>query len=209
MSPTSDKSQIWQQLQHYSRFPDFNNYLAFILARAEGKPSEVQQAAGLLLKNNLRTAFKSMAPPYQQYIKSELLPCLGAADRHIRSTAGTIISVVVQIGGVFGWPELLHTLVKCLESNELKHMEGGMDALSKLFQSPHASLRKLSLGSVNQYIMLMPEALYMSMDKYLQGLFILANDPAAEVRKLVCAAFVQLIEVHPNFLEVGIYPVVL
>ncbi|KAG5537246.1 hypothetical protein RHGRI_024632 [Rhododendron griersonianum] len=53
-----------------------------------------------------------------------------------------------------------------------------------LFQSPHASLRKLSLGSVNQYIMLMPEALYMSMDKNLQGLFILANDPAAEVRKL-------------------------
>ncbi|KAI8533210.1 hypothetical protein RHMOL_Rhmol11G0279500 [Rhododendron molle] len=214
MSPTSDKSQIWQQLQHYSQFPDFNNYLAFILARAEGKPLEVRQAAGLLLKNNLRTAFKSMAPPYQQYIKSELLPCLGAADRHIRSTAGTIISVVVQIGGVFGWPELLHTLVKCLESNELNHMEGGMDALSKicedipqvldadmpglterpinvflprllqLFQSPHASLRKLSLGSVNQYIMLMPEALYMSMDKYLQGLFILANDPAAEVRKL-------------------------
>ncbi|KAH7836287.1 hypothetical protein Vadar_034333 [Vaccinium darrowii] len=232
MSPTSDKSQIWQQLQQYSQFPDFNNYLVFILARAEGKPLEIRQAAGLLLKNNLRTAFKSMSPPYQQYIKSELLPCLGAADRHIRSTAGTIISVVVQqIGGVFGWPELLHTLVKCLESNELNHMEGGMDALSKicedipqvldadmpglterpinvflprllqLFQSPHASLRKLSLGSVNQYIMLMPEALYMSMDKYLQGLFILANDPAAEVRKLVCAAFVQLIEVRPDFLE--------
>ncbi|KAF7127709.1 hypothetical protein RHSIM_Rhsim11G0193600 [Rhododendron simsii] len=231
MSPTSDKSQIWQQLQHYSQFPDFNNYLAFILARAEGKPLEVRQAAGLLLKNNLRTAFKSMAPSYQQYIQSELLPCLGATDRHIRSTAGTIISVVVQIWGVFGWPELLHTLVKCLESNELNQMEGGMDALSKicedipqvldadmpglterpinvflprllqLFQSPHASIRKLSLGSVNQYIMLMPEALYMSMDKYLQGLFILANDPAAEVRKLVCAAFVQLIEVRPDFLE--------
>ncbi|KAH7842878.1 hypothetical protein Vadar_010071 [Vaccinium darrowii] len=35
-------------------------------------------------------------------------------------------------GGIFGWPELLHTLVKCLESNELNHMEGGMDALSKI-----------------------------------------------------------------------------
>lgn len=36
ISPTStDKSQILQQLQHYSQFPDFNNYLAFILARAE------------------------------------------------------------------------------------------------------------------------------------------------------------------------------
>ncbi|GMP37448.1 hypothetical protein CsSME_00009121 [Camellia sinensis var. sinensis] len=35
ISPTSDKSQIWQQLQHYSQYPDFNNYLVFILARAE------------------------------------------------------------------------------------------------------------------------------------------------------------------------------
>lgn len=35
ISPNSDQARIWQQLQHYSQFPDFNNYLAFILARAE------------------------------------------------------------------------------------------------------------------------------------------------------------------------------
>ncbi|XP_039008853.1 spastin-like [Hibiscus syriacus] len=29
------EKKIWQQLQHYSQFPDFNNYLVFILARAE------------------------------------------------------------------------------------------------------------------------------------------------------------------------------
>ncbi|KAM5562609.1 hypothetical protein ABKV19_017692 [Rosa sericea] len=52
----------------------------------------------------------------------------------------------------------------------------------KLFQSPHSSLRKLSLGSVNQYIMLMPAALYASMDQYLQGLFVLANDPSSGFR---------------------------
>ena len=98
----------------------------------QGKPIEVRQAAGLLLKNNLRTTFTSMAPPSQQYIKSELLPCLGAADRHIRSTAGTIISVLVQIGGVVGWPKLLQTLIKCLDSNKLNHIEGAMDALSKV-----------------------------------------------------------------------------
>ncbi|KAF5449020.1 hypothetical protein F2P56_029509 [Juglans regia] len=230
-SSSADKSQIWQQLQQYSQFPDFNNYLAFIFARAEGKSVETRQAAGLLLKNNLRTEYKSMAPVNQQYIKSELLPCMGAADRHIRSTVGTIISVVVQLGGVLGWPELLQALVNCLDSNDINHMEGAMDALSKIcedipqvldsdvpglaerpisiflprlykfFQSPHASLRKLSLGSVNQYIMLMPTALYVSMEQYLQGLFVLAHDPASEVRKLVCAAFVQLIEVRPSFLE--------
>ncbi|XP_022985794.1 transportin-1-like [Cucurbita maxima] len=230
-SSNSDKSQIWQQLQQYSQFPDFNNYLAFILARAEGKSVEVRQAAGLYLKNNLRTAYKSMTPAFQQYIKAELLPCMGAADRHIRSTVGTIISVVVQLGGILGWPELLEALVRCLDSKDQNHMEGAMDALSKIcedipqvldsdvpglserpiniflprlfqfFQSPHATLRKLSLSSVNQYIMLMPTALYISMDQYLQGLFVLANDPTSEVRKLVCQAFVQLIEVRPTFLE--------
>ncbi|XP_011046641.1 PREDICTED: transportin-1-like [Populus euphratica] len=233
ISPTStaDKSQIWQQLQHFSQFPDFNNYLAFILSRAEGTSVEIRQAAGLLLKNNLRNAYKTMTPDNQQYIKSELLPCLGAADRHIRSTAGTIISVIVQLGGILGWPELLQAVITCLDSNDLNHMEGAMDAPSKIcedipqvldsdvpglserpikiflprlyqfFQSPHPSLRKLALGSVNQYIMLMPAALYASMNQYLQGLFALANDQAAEVRKLVCAAFVQLIEVRPSFLE--------
>lgn len=101
----------------------------------QGKSVEIRQAAGLLLKNNLRTAFKSMAPVNQQYIKSELLPCLGAADRHIRSTVGTIISVVVQLGGVLGWPELLQALVNCLDSNDVNHMEGAMDALSKVYST--------------------------------------------------------------------------
>jgi len=35
ISPNSDQARIWQQLQQYSQFPDFNNYLVFILARGE------------------------------------------------------------------------------------------------------------------------------------------------------------------------------
>ena len=38
ISPSSaavDKSQIWKQLQHFSQIPDFNNYLVFILVRAQ------------------------------------------------------------------------------------------------------------------------------------------------------------------------------
>lgn len=49
ISPSSDKSQIWQQLQHYSHFPDFNNYLAFILARAEVLLSFVHSPSFLYL----------------------------------------------------------------------------------------------------------------------------------------------------------------
>ncbi|KAF8377772.1 hypothetical protein HHK36_031157 [Tetracentron sinense] len=208
ISPTSDKPRIWQQLQHYSQFPDFNNYLAFILARAEGKSVEIRQAAGLLLKNNLRTAFKSMAPAYQQYIKSELLPCLGAADRHIRSTVGTIISVLVQQGRIFGWPELLQALVQCLDSNDVNHMEGAMDALSKICedipQELDLDVPGLAERPINVFMPRLFQALHLSMDQYLQGLFVLSHDPIAEVRKLflqVCAAFVQLIEIRPSFLE--------
>ncbi|MCL7046718.1 hypothetical protein MKW94_029396, partial [Papaver nudicaule] len=131
INPTSDKPLIWQQLQHFSQFPDFNNYLAFIIARAQGTSMEIRQVSGLLLKNNLRTSFKSMSPSFQQYIKSEMLHSMGASDRHIRSTVGTVISVVVQQGGIIGWPELLQALVQCLDSNDFNHMEGAMDALSK------------------------------------------------------------------------------
>lgn len=230
-SPTSDQARIWQQLQRYSQLPDFGNYLAFILARAEGKSVEVRQAAGLLLKNNLRTSFHLMIASYQQYIKSELLPCLGAPDRHLRSTVGTVVSVIVQQVQVRGWPELMQALVQCFDSNDFNHMEGALDALSKIcedipeeldadvpglperainiflprlfqfFQSPHVSLRKLALSSVNQFIVFMPTALLLSMDQYLQGLFTLSQDPAPEVRKLVCAALVQLLEIRPDFLQ--------
>lgn len=98
----------------------------------QGKPIGIRQAAGLLLKNNLKRVWISMAQENQKYIKSELLPCLGAVDRHIRTTVGTIISEVVNIEGVSGWLELLPALVSCLDSNDLNHMDGAMDALSKV-----------------------------------------------------------------------------
>ena len=42
------------------------------------------------------------------------------------------------------------------------------------------------------------QALYNSMDKYLQGLFVLANDPVAEVRKLVSHLFNLMLIIHDS-----------
>lgn len=39
--PSVDQSRIWQQLQRCSQFPDFNNYLTFILCRAEVLPPQL------------------------------------------------------------------------------------------------------------------------------------------------------------------------
>lgn len=93
---------------------------------------EVRQAAGLLLKNNLKANYQAIAPAYQHYIKAELLPCLGSSDRHIRATVGTVISVVVQQVHVQGWPEIFQAIAQCLDSNDYNHMEGALDALSKV-----------------------------------------------------------------------------
>lgn len=230
-APSADQTRVFQQLQRFSQLPDFNNYLAFILCRAEGQSVEVRQVAGLLLKNSLKAHYAMLAPIYQEYIKSELMLCIGSSDRHIRATVGTVISVIVQQGLVKGWPQLLGALLQCLESNDYNHAEGALDALSKIcedspreldadvpgiserpikvflprllkmFSSPHATLRKLALSSVNQFIVLMPNALYVNMENFLKELFPLAHDSAPEVRKLVCAALVQLLEVQSRFLQ--------
>lgn len=81
-------------------------------------------------------------------------------------------------------------IAQCLYSEELNHMEGALDALFKicedipaeldkevkgladtpanmfiprllaLFKSPHAQLRRFSIGCVNQMLTTMPRALY-------------------------------------------------
>ena len=89
--------------------PDFNNYLAFLLALARDQPLEVRQSAGLLLKNNLRSAWPRLAPHVQAYVKVRrwapgcalvvsharlqacLLSCLALPERYLRITAGTAI----------------------------------------------------------------------------------------------------------------------
>ncbi|KAH8942177.1 hypothetical protein BDL97_14G084900 [Sphagnum fallax] len=202
--PSGDQNRVWQQLQRCNRFPDFNNYLAFILCRAEGQSSEVRQAAGLMLKNNLKSSYQAMPLGYQQYIKAELQPRLGAADKQVRATVAIVISAVVQQGNGQDWPEIFQAFVQCLGSNDYNHMEGALDTLSKIcedkpealdqdvvglserpinvfiprllqfFASPHAVLRRLALSAINQFVVLFPP---------------------------VCAGLVQLLEVQPSYLQ--------
>lgn len=115
----------------HGRFRDGSWHGNFLIA-SQGHSVEVRQAAGLLLKNNLKTSYAAIAPAYQHYIKAELLPCLGASDRNIRATVGTVISVVVQQVHVQGWPEIFQAIAQCLDSNDFNHMEGALDALSKV-----------------------------------------------------------------------------
>jgi transportin-1 len=59
-------------------------------------------------------------------------------------------------------------------------------------------IRSLALGSINVFIPHKPQALLVSLDDLLNRLFQLANDPSADVRRQVCRAFVQIVEIRPD-----------
>jgi transportin-1 len=121
------------------------------------------------------------------------------------------------------WPQLLPRLIQALEQGAPAELvDGALNAVSKLcedlpaeldsdalgrplnallpqllkyFRSEHEPFRRYAVGSMNQFLLCMPNAMNVVMEQYLQGLFTLASgDPSKEVRRRVCQAFVLLID---------------
>ena len=59
-------------------------------------------------------------------------------------------------------------------------------------------IRSLALGSINVFIPQKPQALLGNLDDLLDRLFSLANDPSVDVRRQVCRAFIQIVEIRPD-----------
>lgn len=67
--------------------------------------------------------------------------------------------------------------------------------------SPVAKVRSHALSSINIFIPQKSQALLVNMDLLLAHLFQLANDPSADVRRQVCRAFVQIVEIRPDKIQ--------
>ncbi|PNH11707.1 Transportin-1 [Tetrabaena socialis] len=147
-SQVSGGAHIFQQLEAYRAYPDFNNYLAFIFATGEQLPIEVGYpatpcfrpscsgarhcgGAGLLLKNNLGKQYKELPSEFKAFIKGALLPLLGHASRELRHTAGTIASVIVGLGGLEEWTDLAAALPHCLTAEDPNVLDGALDTMYK------------------------------------------------------------------------------
>ncbi|CAL8464616.1 g4151 [Coccomyxa elongata] len=130
--PGTDQGQILQQLDQCKSYPDFNNYLAFIFAQGDSLPIEVRQSAGLLLKNNLKDHYAATTEEFRKYIKVALLHAIRSPSKPLRHVVGTNVAVIVGVGGMPTWPELLMSIVQCLESNDPNALEGALDALYKI-----------------------------------------------------------------------------
>ena len=73
-----------------------------------------------------------------------LLHAIGNPSKPLRHTVGTNVAVIVGVGGLPTWPELLSAIAACLESNDPDALEGALDALYKACQ-PHQSFKGLHI----------------------------------------------------------------
>ena len=125
--------------------PDFINYLTYIFAHGPllsklsldaDEMILVRSSAALSLKNSIRTAYKTISQDAQGYIKASALATLHDPNAQIRNFAGTVITEVVQRGGVLGWPSLLPELISLADNGDrttsIEAQEGASAALAKV-----------------------------------------------------------------------------
>lgn len=75
-------------------------------------------------------------------------------------------------------------------------------------ESPHAKIRSHALFCLNQFTFIRSQSLFANLDAFIQMLFRLATDPFPDVRKNVCQALVQLVDVRPDKIAPSIKDVV-
>ncbi len=133
-------------MEELNKYPDFNNYLIFVLTKltTEGKnflmkpnhrfktysqhcnsisDEPTRSLSGLILKNNVKTHYHELGPTVVQFIKSECLSAIGDPSPLIRATVGILITTISSRGELMNWPELLPTLCNMLDSNDYNMCE--------------------------------------------------------------------------------------
>ncbi|KAL6862308.1 armadillo-type protein [Trichoderma novae-zelandiae] len=149
------QKQAELMLQQAKTSPDINNYLAYILSSPQA-PEGLQisekdyhlarSAAGVLLKNNVKSDWKSIPESSLQLIKLAVPMGLQDKNSQIRNLAGNIATEVIKRGGLMAWPDLLPQLLEMIGnssgqfSNEAQ--EGAMSALTKICEDNFKMLTK-------------------------------------------------------------------
>lgn len=220
---TSTQRSVQQRLEQLNQFPDFNNYLIFVLTKLKTEDEPTRSLSGLILKNNVKAHYQNFPLGVSDFIKSECLQNIGDSSPLIRATVGILITTIASKGELQNWPELLPKLCLLLDSEDYNTCEGAFGALQKIcedsaeildsdildrplnilipkflqfFRHSSPKIRSHAIACVNQFIICRTQALMLHIDPFIENLFALATDEDPEVRKNVCRALVMLLEVR-------------
>lgn len=149
----------------------------------------------MTLKNTVKISYRNLSENRQAYVRASALSCLEDPDPKIRGFAGTIITEIIQRGGILGWPELLPELLS-LASNERGDIspaaqEGAMGALAKVCEDNKKLLDKEYQGR-------------RPLDVIVPRLLAITASPIAKVRALALASINSFIPQEPQAITVSI-----
>ncbi|XP_044047247.1 transportin-2 isoform X1 [Siniperca chuatsi] len=220
---TATQRAVQEKLEQLNQFPDFNNYLIFVLTSLKSEDEPTRSLSGLILKNNVKAHYQNFPPNVADFIKRECLNNIGDPSPLIRATIGILITTIASKGELQTWPELLPQLCNLLNSEDYNTCEGSFGALQKIcedsselldsdalnrplnimipkflqfFKHCSPKIRSHAIACVNQFIIGRAQALMDNIDTFIESLFALAGDEDSEVRKNVCRALVMLLEVR-------------
>ncbi|KAM7215109.1 importin subunit beta-2 [Rhypophila decipiens] len=139
------QKQAEEMLVQAKASPDINNYLALIFSSAVPPAGLdftadgwhlVRSAAGIMLKNQVKSHFKDI--PANSLALVKLAIPMGIQDKNaqIRNVSGNIATELIRRGGLLNWPEFLPELLRLLsnEGGQIPNeaQEGAMAAMAKI-----------------------------------------------------------------------------
>ena len=131
--------------------PDINNYLAYLCV-TQTPPSGLdanayhaaRTAAAIMLKNNVKSGYKSIPEASRSYVKSTVITGLQDSNAQIRNFVGNVITEVVRQGGIMGWPQVLPDLLSMVTNENgqasPEAQDGAMGALFKICEDNRRAL---------------------------------------------------------------------
>uniref|UniRef100_A0A673KA64 Transportin-2-like n=1 Tax=Sinocyclocheilus rhinocerous TaxID=307959 RepID=A0A673KA64_9TELE len=85
---TATQRAVQEKLEQLNQFPDFNNYLIFVLTSLKSEDEPTRSLSGLILKNNVKAHYQNFPPAVADFIKRECLNNIGDPSPLIRATIG-------------------------------------------------------------------------------------------------------------------------
>jgi transportin-1 len=191
-------SIIAQQLQSLHNNPEYYRYLTYIFTKLQDQEEYIRTVAGLVLKNNIREYYRQIPEEIRNYMKNEIIQCIGDRMTSIRRTVGTIFTTIIDVTSMKECPGLLQYFLQLLNtSTDVNVIDGTLSALQKIcqdsaekienddaamgsplqallpklisfFTSEHEAFRRFALSCVNNFVVPMPTVLATHMDVYIR-----------------------------------------